>query len=282
MELTDNAQPLPRVMRASGSTAKFFALTFAVTWLGSAVALQGGLEGAGLPGVILRLALLLAATFAPALVAIVLTAQDEGTEGLRGLLTRLRHVRVPGRWYLFALGYGVALWSAFAVAVRFNTGAWPYLTKETWVNLAMAMALALPVQAGEEIGWRGYALPRLAGRFGFARASLILGLIWASWHLPLFYTPAITLYGQSFPMFLLEVVAISVAMTWLYVHTKGSLLLATLMHWSINQSGRIASQHLPTPGNPFALSTSAADWAAVALLWIAAVSFLVRLRRLSH
>jgi hypothetical protein len=77
----------------------------------------------------------------------------------------------------------------------------------------------------EEIGWRGYALPRLAARFGLRRASLILGLIWATWHLPLFFSTSTNPYRQSFPMYALTVMAISVVFAWLYDKTNGSLLL---------------------------------------------------------
>jgi membrane protease YdiL (CAAX protease family) len=71
-----------------------------------------------------------------------------------------------------------------------------------------------------------------------------LGVIWACWHLPLFYVPSAQNFGQSFPTFVLEVIAISVAMTWLYVNTNGSLMLATLMHWAIVQMTRIVPPHL--------------------------------------
>src|SRR5260370_37922863 len=77
-------------------------------------------------------------------------------------------------------------------------------------------------QAGEEIGWRGYALPRLAARFGLGGASILLGVLWAAWHLPFFFMPEADLYGQSIPLYVLQVTALSVAMAWLYANTRGS------------------------------------------------------------
>ena len=78
-------------------------------------------------------------------------------------------------------------------------------------------------RAGEEIGWRGYALPRLAARFGFRRASLLLGLLWGVWQLPLFVIPGHANYGQSFWLFVFGSTALSVAMAWLFMNTRGSV-----------------------------------------------------------
>ncbi len=106
------------------------------------------------------------------------------------------------------------------------TGAWPRLGSEAWYLIPVAVAFSTPFQAGEEIGWRGYALPRLATRFGLARASVLLGLIWACWHLPQFFIPEADTFGQSFFVYVLQVTALSVAMAWLYARTNGSLLLS--------------------------------------------------------
>jgi CAAX protease family protein len=90
-------------------------------------------------------------------------------------------------------------------------------------------------QAGEEIGWRGYALPRLAARFGLGSASVLLGLVWAIWHLPLFLVPEADTWGQSFPLYLLQVTALSVAIAWLFANTRSSLFPVMLMHAAVNQ-----------------------------------------------
>src|ERR1700676_2285886 len=113
--------------------------------------------------------------------------------------------------------------------------------------------ISTPVQAGEEIGWRGYALPRLAARFGLARASLLLGVLWGCWHLPLFFVPGVDNYGQSFPVFVLGTTALSVAIAWLYAHTNGSLLLTMLMHSAVNQTLGIVPSAVANATNPFAL-----------------------------
>ncbi len=110
-----------------------------------------------------------------------------------------------------------------------------------------------------------------------SRASVLLGLIWACWHLPLFFVPGIDNYGQSFPIFVLGVTALSVAITWLYAHTNGSLLLTMLMHSAVNQTLGIVPSAVANAANPFALSASLAAWLTGAFLWITAVYFLVRM-----
>ena len=87
---------------------------------------------------------------------------------------------------------------------------------------------------GEELGWRGYALPRLQARYSGLAASLILGVLWAAWHLPNQFIPGLEFYGYGFPAFALYVVPMTVLFTWLATQTRGSLLLAWLFHGAIN------------------------------------------------
>jgi membrane protease YdiL (CAAX protease family) len=158
-----------------------------------------------------------------------------------------------------------------------DTG-WPRFGQEAWYIILVAILLSTPVQAGEEIGWRGYALPRLAAHLGLARASIVLGVIWACWHLPFFFVPGIDKSGQSFPVYLLQVTALSAAAAWLYWRTNRSLLLVMLMHSAGNQTIGIVPSSVPNAANPFAISTSLVAWLTVALLWMGAGCFLVRMR----
>jgi membrane protease YdiL (CAAX protease family) len=87
---------------------------------------------------------------------------------------------------------------------------------------------------GEELAWRGFALPRLLARYSAVAASLVLGVIWSLWHLPLLWTPGID--EQQLPWWLLvpDVTAKSVLFTWVFLHTRGSVLPAVLLHGSTN------------------------------------------------
>jgi membrane protease YdiL (CAAX protease family) len=189
------------------------------------------------------------------------------------------HWRVGAQWYVFAASYMAVIKLAVAVVYRLDIGSWPRLGNEPWYVIAVAIALSAPMQAGEEIGWRGYALPHLAARFGLAKASLMLGLIGACWHLPLFFIPGIDKYGQSFPLWTLQVMALYVAASWLYWHTNGSLLLVMLLHSAVNQSLGIIPSAVPGATSPFALKASLVGWLTLAFLWGPAVYFLIRMRR---
>jgi membrane protease YdiL (CAAX protease family) len=265
-----------------GSLLKFFLVTYTVSWVCfcSAAIIPEGTTLA-----LLRVPLLLLGTFAPSLVAIGLTTWDNGTRGTQAFLGRLfkrRNVdvrKVNVRWYLFAIGYMAAIKLAVALVHRAITGAWPTFGDTAWYVTAVAIVFSTPVQAGEEIGWRGYALPRLAARMGYARASLLLGVLWACWHLPLFFVPGLDMQGQSFPVWALSVTALSVAITWLYAHTEGSLLLVMLMHSAVNQTLGIVPSAVANAANPFALSHSLVAWITAALLWTAAAYFLIRMPR---
>lgn len=262
------------------SLLRFFLLTYALTWVCfiSVVKMSHAPRPTAPATAILSGSLLLLGTFAPALMALAVTARDEGRRGVRVLLRRMIQWQVGWRWYLFAVAYMPAVKLSVALIYRLMTGAWPRFGTDSWYIIVSAIIISTPVQAGEEIGWRGYALPRLAGRFGFARASLLLGLIWACWHLPLFFVPGADKYGQSFPVWTLQVVALSVAITWLYAGAGGSLLLTMLMHSAVNQTVGIIPSANPNPGNPFTLSVSLVMRLTAMFLWITAAYFLVRMR----
>lgn len=258
-----------------GSLVLFFALTYAVTWSCWLAVLKIPIAGRGLN----REVLLLFGTFAPALIALVITTGKQGKRATGSLLRRTWQWRTSARWYVLAVTFMAAVKLSVAVAYRLGAGRWPLFGSEGPIVILVAMALSTPVQSGEEIGWRGYALPRLAGRMGFAWASVVLGIIWACWHLPLFFLTGADKFGQSFPLWAFEVVAFSVAITWLYAHTNGSLLLTMLMHSAVNQSLGIVPSALPHAGNPFSLHASPVMWLTTLFLWIPGVYFLVRMPR---
>jgi membrane protease YdiL (CAAX protease family) len=94
--------------------------------------------------------------------------------------------------------------------------------------------LADPGPLGEELGWRGFALPRLLKGRSALSAGVILGIIWGVWHLPAFIIAGTPQNNMSFPLFMIGVVALSVLMTWAFKGTGGSVLAAALIHWTFN------------------------------------------------
>ncbi len=227
----------------------------------------------------LRQPVLLLGVFAPSLVALSMTARAEGAAGVRALLRRVGQWQVAARWYLFAVTYLAAIKLVAALVHRLAMGRWPRFGDVPWYLIIGAIVISTPVQAGEEIGWRGYALPRLTERFGLGLASILLGLIWAFWHLPQFFIPEADTYGQSFIVYVLQVTPLSVAFAWLYARSHGSLLLPMLMHASVNNSKDIVPSATPGATNTFALSASPVAWLTVALLWACAAYLLVQMRK---
>jgi uncharacterized protein len=264
-----SARPVP-----SWALLKFFLLTYAIMWacFFSVAAMSPRAPGRGL--------LLLLGPFAPSLAALWLTARADGNQGIRALLRRILQWRVGARWYLFAIGYLAAIKLTVALLHRAINGSWPHFGRELPGVILVAIVISAPFQAGEEVGWRGYALPRLVARFGLARASVLLGLIWACWHLPQFFIREADTFGQSFFVYVLQVTALSVAMAWLWARTNGSLLLPMLMHAAVNNSKDIVPSATPGATNILGLNASLVAWLTVALLWICAAYFLIRMSQM--
>ena len=265
----------------STSIIAFLLLTIVVSWILwlAASVLFDGVTAAGQVPLGIRALIFLPGTFAPSLVAVALTARQEGRAGVLALLRRLFQWRVGLRWYVFAVLYMAAVKLTAALVHRVATGSWPrFGDTALYVMLAATIfSTVIGGQAGEEIGWRGFALPRLTTRLGLASASVLLGVIWAAWHLPLFFIPRTDLTGQSFPVFLLAVTPISTAIAWLYWRTNGSLLLTMLMHAAINNTTGIVPSGTTSGTNPWVFRTSLIGWVTIALLWVAAVYFMTRM-----
>jgi membrane protease YdiL (CAAX protease family) len=198
----------------------FFALAYAITW-------------ALVPLVSISFAFPVLGLFGPALAAIAVTAIVEGSSGVKALLGRAVQWRAGWPWYVVAVGLPIALGLAVAGLHRLMGGS---ANAGPGDPLALIAILALLV-VGEEIGWRGFALPRLQARFGALGASLVLGVLWAAWHLANTAIPGLERYGYAFPAFALFVVAQTVLFTWIANHTRGSVLLAWLFHAAINVAG---------------------------------------------
>jgi membrane protease YdiL (CAAX protease family) len=221
--------------------------------------------------------LYLAGVFAPALVAVGMTAWAEGRTGVTTLLRRISIWSVDARLYLFALTFFPVVKIAVAVGFRLISGAWPEFNPDSWLVMAASVVLSTPMQSGEEIGWRGYLLPKLSARVGLPRASIIVGVIWGAWHLPFFLIAGTDKSGQSLPVYVLAVTALSVAMAWLYWRARGSLLLTMLMHAAVNNANLVRTP-APTGAGPYSWQAPLVSWLTVAVLWAAAVFFLVAMR----
>lgn len=235
--------------------AAFFLLTFAVSWTcWSAVFLVPMPRG-------WRLALHQAGLAGPLLASLIVIGVLYGGAGVGRFLGRVLLWRVGIQWYLFVLFGAAALGVAAIGLYRLGGGSSP----ATAFSLAPG---ALWWGVREEFGWRGFALPRLQERFGALKAGVIIGVIWTLWHLPIVPFTRMGLPGLVMLLaFMLEVVALSILMTWVYNHTSGSLLPPVLLHAAYNLAlaglGLAAVMPLRMP---LWLIYLALNWALVAVI----------------
>jgi len=205
----------------------FFVLAFAIAWpLQAAFLARGG----GLTRQLLVLLLLLLISWAPAAAALIVLAVIRDPEERRAFRRRLTTWRVGGRWYLYACVLPPLAWlAALALARPFG------------VHLAFQPAFLailpgiLVANFGEELGWRGFALPRLLRRTDAMYSGLVLGLIWGVWHLgwPAGWS---SLAAGLIATQIGTLTALSVILTWIFVNSGGSLILVTLAHAAFDAS----------------------------------------------
>jgi membrane protease YdiL (CAAX protease family) len=181
----------------------------------------------------------------PTLAAFIMTATTEGREGVRRLLGRYVLWRVGLRWHLFAL-LGIPLIMVLGTMVYSmelpNLGALggPSYLLSYLGYFALVTLLGGPLL--EEGGWRGFALPRMERLHGPLLASLILGVLWALWHLPEFLVPSWAASSGGggvlgITLFTLTAITFTIVITWVFNNTRASLLLAILVHASIDTFG---------------------------------------------
>ena len=176
--------------------------------------------------------------FSPTISALIVAWLIGGRTEMIRLLSGFTRWKVGLRWYL-AAAYLVLGPLAFAL-VYIALGN-PMMGIKPGVTASMLLGqLVFTLFSGplaEEAGWRGFALPRLQLKYSALVSSIILGVIWACWHIPLFFVPGSSQQGIPFPIYLMLVVTGAIYFTWLYNNTRGSLIIIVLAHFSFNLSG---------------------------------------------
>jgi len=182
--------------------------------------------------------------FAPAMAAIITVSVIEGKAGLVQLGNRLKQWRASLWWYLFILA-GVPTLLMLAIIIQPGIAASFQGLKPTLLVsylLYFVVVLFLGGPLGEEIGWRGFALPRMQLRYGPLFGTLLLSIPWVFWHFPQFWMPTmgggpgtgLTPFLVNFPLFIVLIMATAIIMTWVFNHTEGSVFTCVILHTSID------------------------------------------------
>ena len=222
--------PVPSSFPRRHPVATFVALSYASAWV------------LWLPLVILQdrtppalgLMLLILGSAMPSTMAIVLVARLHGRAEVWRLVRRLLMGRVGIFWYAAIVALAALMVFAVWVSTLFGAPA-PVVVATIAGTLSIFLFSIFPGSAiGEELGWRGFALPRLQARHSALAASLIVGSAWGAYHFPLFLVGTPTRPLALFLPFAISGVIWSIFYTWMYNGTRGSLLVPVLLHATTN------------------------------------------------
>jgi membrane protease YdiL (CAAX protease family) len=248
--------------------ASFFVLAIGLTWI---FMIADALGSHGILPFRLPLPLMVVMGYMPTLAAVIVTAKTKGRDGVRALFRKLTIARVGLGWYLVAI-FGLALVYLATIflynlvgspALPFLSDKMPHLPPWQLALSIVPMFIVIGIVNGEELAWRGFAMPRLQSRYNALTSSIIMGSIWAVFHLPLFFTvTGSSQADETFLSFLISTIAITVLYTWILNNTRGSVLLAYLFHAAANTWSQVI---------PIDHANSLVSWIMIGLLVIAAV-----------
>jgi membrane protease YdiL (CAAX protease family) len=228
----ENARSKELTAMGTKTLLAFLALTFGLSWLPMALYLTFPDPFTALFGEISTSnPFFILAVYAPSISGIFLVWRHYGVKGIGSFVRRLFFWRAPMQWWLFLLlGIPAIIYSAAAIIGTFGE---PFRFSPWYMLFPALLQSLLLGPLGEEFGWRGLMLPLLQRRFSPFWASLILGTIWAIWHVPAFLMSGTPQSAWSFGPFFIGLIAIAVILTPLFNVSRGSLLIAILYHLNI-------------------------------------------------
>ncbi|HZQ49209.1 MAG TPA: CPBP family intramembrane glutamic endopeptidase [Candidatus Dormibacteraeota bacterium] len=173
--------------------------------------------------------------FSPTIAGLLIALLSGGRPAAKAMLVGFTRLRLGVRWYLAALSLVLVPLAIALVYIAIGNPARGLLPGVTaWALLGQFVYTLFSGPLAEEAGWRGFALPRLEARHSALTSSLILGTLWAGWHIPLYFQGGSAAPGIPFPIYLVMVVVLATLLTFLYNNTGGSLVITVLAHFSFN------------------------------------------------
>jgi uncharacterized protein len=175
--------------------------------------------------------LFILAVYAPAIAGISLVWLNYGFKGLLSFFKRLTLWRMPLGWWAFLI-VGIPAVNYLGAAISGTIrDPFPF---SPWYALLPALATGLLIGPMEEFGWRGLALPLMQRRFAPLWSSLMLGVIWGLWHVPSFFLEGTPQSAWQLGPYFIGVVAVAVILTPMFNASRGSILIAALFHFQLN------------------------------------------------
>ncbi len=253
----------------------YFFLSYFLSWI---VWVPLGMQEQGLLDMGMPYELKDLGAYGPGIAALVLTAINHGWPGIKSLLSRITIWKFKTYWYVIIIfGAGALGLTAMLIATLFDLADFSFAGRPSifLFPLFLIWVIVFGGPLGEEFGWRGYALPELMIHEGPWKSSLILGLVWSAWHLPLFWMPGTVQYELSFITYTLMTVPLTFIYTWIYLGTGGSILAAILFHGASNtMAGFVPFMPVNQSGG-----TQATFYIFIALLWTITAIMLLLTRK---
>ncbi len=220
----------------------FYVLTFAFSWFGWSPMVAGSHGITPFEHPLFQIFLLLPAV-APALAAVIVTATNKGKLGVDCLFRPLGQWRVGLVWLMIAtIAPALFMLSGKTITQVLGLSANSIPVDGNIVGVAIAtFVMSLLSNTWEEVGWRGFALPRLQKNHSALAATLVVGVLWGMWHVPLFLWQGHPMSNYPFLEWFIGTIAVSFIYTWLYNSTRGSLFVVTIFHVLTNTYGVLVS-----------------------------------------
>ena len=199
----------------------------------------------------------------PNIAGVLITAVVDGRDGLRRLFSRVVRWQVGFKWYV------IAWW----VPYHHHAGVEHLRIERTCLAGDSPRSVGDPAllvnvvlgPLGEELGWRGTALPLMQERWNVITASLVLGVVWGLYHLPTFILPGLPQNNVPPLAFMFGAMGLNIFMVWMFNHTHGSLIMPFLAHWAFNFAGSASGIY----------DVPALLWLVAGLWWVVAAAIMV-------